>query len=68
MRNEASSGMLSLCTAPGMRLTSLSEMAKQSANSEMRASTSLCWAGVTSSPIVTSSCIFATRAGKNGSV
>ncbi|EDR00017.1 uncharacterized protein LACBIDRAFT_314927 [Laccaria bicolor S238N-H82] len=60
--------MSSLCTVPGMRLTSLSDKAKQSANSAMSDLTSLRWSAVMSSPICTSSNIFSTQACRKGSV
>ena len=37
MQNVVPSGLLSFCTAPSIRLASLRDKVKQSANSEMRA-------------------------------
>ena len=58
----------SLCSPSFTALTSLTYNAKQLANSEINAWTALCSNSVRSSPIVTSSAIFCTRSGLNGSV
>ena len=53
--------MSSLCTAPGTAFISLTDNAKQSANSATRAVTCSRWSLSRSGPMVTSSSIFSTR-------